>query len=188
MTKLELWNFALACIPQGKKILSDDEDSTEADYCRMFWDAARVKVLSTHNWTFATRSMECSGGLHQGVNGARWVFPMPAGSVKIVGVFDPTGRQVEALGIDGLIVTQEPMGELRYVTDIEDTSSMPDLVQIAIAWDLAAQIAPLVTSGGIRLRQIAQQAAIALGDARQADTGAVEGGGYASTHYADSRR
>lgn len=188
MTKLELWNFALGCIPHGHRIVSDEENSTEADYCRMFWDAARMKVLSTHNWTFATRSMECAGGLHRGVNGVHWVFPMPEGAVKVVGVFDQTGRQIEANGLDGLLVSHEPMGELRYVIDIEDPSSMPYLVQVAIAWDLAAQIAPLITSGGIRLRQIAQQAAIALGDARQADTGAVEGGGYSSTHYADSRR
>lgn len=188
MTKLELWNFALGCIPHDKRIASEVEDSTEADRCRMFWDAARIKVLSTHNWTFAMRSMDCSGGLHQGVNGARWVFPMPEGAIKVVGVFDPTGRQVEALGIDGLVVCQEPMGELRYIIDIENPSAMPYLVQVALAWDLAAQVAPLITSGGIRLRQIAQQAAIALGDARQADSGAVEGGGYSSTHYADSRR
>ncbi len=188
MTKLELWNFALGCIPHDKLIVSDSENSTEADRCRTFWDAARVKILSAHNWTFAMRSMECAGGLHRGVNGARWVFPMPEGAVKLVGVFDISGRQVEATGLDGLIVTREPMGELRYVIDIEDPSLMPYLVQVAIAWDLAAQIAPLITSGGIRLRQIAQQAAIALGDARQADSGAVEGGGFSSAHYADARR
>lgn len=188
MTTLELWNLALGMIPHDKTILDEAETSTEAKRCRMFWLPSRVKVLSVHDWTFATRTIDCSGGLHQGLTGSHWVFPKPHGAIKIIGVFDARGQQLEVYGRDDVLVSATPMAQLRYVADVPNPDDMPDLVQVAVAWELAAQIAPLITSGGIRLKQIAQQAAIALGDARQADSSAVEGGGVSPNFYAEARR
>lgn len=187
MTKLDLWNFALAQIPHDKRVLAEDEQSIEAERCRMFWDVSRVKVLSIHNWTFATRRVDCAAGLHVTALGHSFTYPRPSDALKVIGIFDARGRQINCSGYNGMLYADEAFARLKYIVDIEEPSDMPLLVQIAIGWDLAVQIAPLITGGGVRIRQIAQQAQNALADAKLTDTESVQGGGQPDTHYADAR-
>ena len=56
-SKLEIWNMALVNITQSPSIQGVNEDSTEANYCRTYYDRARRSLLQGHDWNFARKRL-----------------------------------------------------------------------------------------------------------------------------------
>ena len=56
MTKLDIWNAALALLPHDRRVEDENEDTTEALRCRTHYDSARRHVLVSHEWGFLAMS------------------------------------------------------------------------------------------------------------------------------------
>lgn len=165
MTKLELWNYALALLPHDRTVESEDEDSTEALRCRQTWEAARLSVLASHDWGFLTEELQIAGA--QCDRG--WLYLRPPRCVRVLGLFDRHGRRVRADALRGGFVTREPCASVRFVRDEPNPSRLPPLVQEALACELASRLAPVITGNRPKTAELVAAAREKLAVAWQAD-------------------
>lgn len=166
MTRLDVWNRALALLPHDRRVASEDEESTEAERCREHWDAARRRVLTAREWGWAVRSAPaCCGCAEIG----RFFAMRPPEALLVVGLFDRSGRRIAAEAIDGGFRIREPASEIRYVPDEDDPEAWPFAVREAVAAELAARIAPVMTDNPQRAAQLRQDAVAALEEAGRQD-------------------
>ena len=166
MTTLDIWNAALALLPHDRRVESEDEDSTEALRCRQHWDAARRAVLGAHDWGWLVRELPACGSEH---GDGRRHFPRPARCLRVIGLFGPDGRRVEAEAVNGGFATRSPCASIRFLADEKLPERMPDTVQDALALALAARLSPVVTGNRARTRELEEAARAALDAARFSD-------------------
>ena len=55
-SKIEICNLALARIEQSSISSYEDEDSMQAQYCRMSYEQSKSALLSQYSWSFAIDS------------------------------------------------------------------------------------------------------------------------------------
>lgn len=158
MTKLEIWNAALALIPHDIRIADVDEDSTEAQRCREQWDGARRSVLSAREWHFLVRdSHECPGGW--GATGGG--FSRPDDALRVCGLVSPDGRRIPARSRNGLFYPAAPhcfAVALQYIPDSGAPEDWPDFVADAVVAELAARVAPVLAGNPQRSAELKQTA------------------------------
>lgn len=188
MTKVDLWNKALALIPWDRPIQAETDDSTEALRCRQEYDGARRYVLSQHEWGFATRSVPlCSGCACECVPGM-YFYPRPNGVVRVIGLYGPDGRRAKADSYNGGIVSPAPGGSVRFIPDLEDLEQWPAWAIDALASELAARIAGQMT-GSVgtdnHLRALAVQY---MSTARQMDSSEIRWSGTDGRTFISARR
>lgn len=171
MTKLDIWNMALACLPHDRRITAEDDGSTEAMRCSDAWDLARLSVITSTNWGFLTREDSlCCGHRH---HNRLFFFPRPASAVKVIGLYDRDGRKVRAHALNGGLSSDERVCSIRYLEDNEDYDSWPPWFLEAVVRELAYRIAGTVT-GSLQHSSVHQQnAAIALAKAQKADSSEI---------------
>ncbi|HOR98901.1 MAG TPA: hypothetical protein PLZ74_11070 [Kiritimatiellia bacterium] len=188
MTKLEIWNGALAQLPHDRTVASLTETSTEALRCAQEWEAARVKVLCAHEWGFLRMSVPVCAGVWCGeVGGMLYAYPRPTSALRILGLFDAEGRKVRAEVVNGLLVSPEPTASVRFLYDEADPEVWPSLVQRAVLMELAARLCPVITMNMVNTRVLMERAKMALDDAMLADSSEVEYSGTAGDTYIMAR-
>lgn len=174
MDKLAIWNKALALLPHDRRVAAENEGSLEAQRCAEHWDAARRAVLCAREWGWAMRSAPaCCGASHYG-----GFFAMrPPEALIVYGLYDRTGRRVSSDAIDGGFRIKEPAFEIRYAEDENDPDRWPFAVQDAVAAELAARIAPVLTDNPQRSMQLRQDAMARLEEAGRQDAMETSYGG-----------
>lgn len=191
MTKLDIWNRALAMLPHDRRVLSETEETTEALRCRDAWQASRDYLLATHDWGWATRAQfhvhgaaeACEGG------GRVWVFGRPPGALRVVGVFDGDGRRMRVSVANGVFRAERPAAEVRYIPVMDDSTipTWPAWFCEAVAADLAIRIAGTIL-GKAAPRHLESMATKALGEAVRIDAGEVAWSGTDGRTIARARR
>ena len=190
MTKLEIWNRALALLPHDRRVASEDEQSTEALRCRDQWDAARVHCLTAHDWGWATRSMAYGPGGNSCAHGSGHVFARPPDALRVVGLFGEDGRRVRARVRDGMFSSAAEAVEIRWIPDLgekHDIEAWPPWFAEAVVWELARRIAPTIT-GAPPPTHVADGAALALSEAKRIDAAEVAWSGTDGRTFARARR
>lgn len=188
MTKLQIWNGALAQLPHDRTVASEDDTSTEALRCSQEWEAARTKVLSAHEWGFLRMSVPvCAGDYCGDVGNALYAYPRPMSAMRILGLYDDEGRKVRAEVVNGMLVSPEPRASLRFLYDEADPERWPTLVQRAVLMELAARLCPVVTMNLQNTRALMERAKMALDDAVMSDSSEVEYSGSAGDSYLKAR-
>lgn len=190
MTKLEIWNRALALLPHDRRVASEDEQSTEALRCRDQWDAARVHCLAAHDWGWATRSMAYGPGGNECAHGSGHVFARPPDALCVVGLFDRDGRRVRAAVRDGLFRSDADAVEIRYIPDLDtddDIEAWPAWFAEAVCRELATRLAPTIL-GVQPNRHLTDSAMLALSEAKRIDAGEVAWSGTDGKTFARARR
>ena len=174
MTKLEIWNKALALLPHDRRVEAEDDGSLEAQRCAEHWDAARRSVLCSREWGWAAKSAPaCCGAADIG-----GFFAMrPPEALFVLGLFDRTGRRVAAEAINSGFRIKEPASEIRYIEDEDDPDRWPFAFQDAVAAELAARIAPVMTDNPQRSVQLRQDAMARLEEASRQDATETAYGG-----------
>lgn len=143
MTKLEIWNRALALLPHDPKITSETETSKEAKACIDNWDDARNAVTYAHEWGWATESLPVCGH----------AVPRPD-AIRICGLFDRRGRRVKMRLQNGYISAEVPFAVLRYVPDVGDRlDEWPVWFTDAVVAELAYRISGGIT-GSVQQRNL----------------------------------
>lgn len=166
MTKLDIWNHALAALPHDRQVGAEGDGSLEEKRCAEVWDAARRAVLTAREWGWAVMSAPACCGA-SAVGG---FFAMrPPEALLVVGLFDRTGRRVAAEAINGGFRIQEPASEIRYIEDEEDPDVWPTAVQDAVVAEMAARLAPVMTDNPQRAMQLRQDAVARLEEAGRQD-------------------
>jgi hypothetical protein len=56
-SKLQIWNLALANISQNPSVQGVNEDSKEANFCRVYYDDVLKSGLQKHDWNFARKTL-----------------------------------------------------------------------------------------------------------------------------------
>ena len=193
MTKLDIWNRALALLPHDRRVTEADDasqtPSTECHRCRDQWDAARQSVLAAHDWGWATRSMAYGPGGND-CHGNGHVFARPPDALRVVGLFGEDGRRVRARVRDGMFSSAAEAVEIRWIPDLgekHDIEAWPPWFAEAVVWELARRIAPTIT-GAPPPTHVADGAALALSEAKRIDAAEVAWSGTDGRTFARARR
>lgn len=166
MTKLDIWNAALALLPHDRPVLDAAEDTVEANRCRDNWDAARRAVLTAREWGWLVTE---SPGCCTGTWGEGWLYERPADAVRIIGLCTTDGRRIRADAVNCGLRALEPFAAVRYIPDEPDPERWPSPVRDAVVHELAARICPLFTDNPARSAELRQAAVAALEEAGKQD-------------------
>ncbi len=148
----------------------DTEQSNEARVCRVYYEAARDRVLSAMPWGFAKRTAELQD---IGTPPAGWLFRYryPNDCLKARKLIE-TGATIEGQGVDFCVVEDEANGgkaicanshpvSLIYSARITNVNLFTQAFNDTFSWSLAADIAsPLSAATG--MAQAANQAYTAM--------------------------
>lgn len=186
MTKVDIWNKALALLPHDIRVQAEDDESTEAMRCREHWDDARRAVLSCHEWGWATEAISTAGC--QTTCGTNQYAYMRPYSLRVVGTFDKDGRRAKCTVVNGKILTDIPIAEIRIIDDREDIADWPLWFTDVVTAELAARIAHPITGNPKIMESMLGIAAARLATAKTIDASEVAWSGTNGKTYADARR
>ena len=196
MTKLEIWNAALAMIPHDRRVKDPREPTTEALRCRDCWERARRKVLLARDWNFLAVELPVQHShdvfpakahsfwpwrywrrLDRRTIPEGWICPRPDDALRVLGLYDRRGRRVESRSVGGIMVSREPAATLRFLLDSKDPKEWPAAVQEAVAAEMAAELCPVLSDNAAREQALKLEAADRLTVAGRYDAleGAPEG-------------
>lgn len=161
---VEICNRALANLNHGIRISDIDEDSNEADQCRLYYDASRRAALRAFPWNFAmayealaelsddpvSSQWSVMYGYPSGCLAVRAILPQPAGST-------PNKFEValNATKTARVIMCDVADATARFTYDIEDPTLFDPQFEDALAWMLASQMANVLT-GSVQMKQMAE--------------------------------
>lgn len=188
MTKLDIWNQALALLPHDRRVEAEDEDTTEALRCRTHYDAARRHVLVSHEWGFLTMAGPTDTCPPERSCGAAFAYSRPGFALRVLGLYTQDGRRLDATAVDGILVTHLPAASIRWLRDSEDPDEWPCQVQDAVAYELAARICPVVTGNPVRETALKASAAQTLREAWLSDSMETAYMGTDGRTYINARR
>lgn len=177
MTKVDIWNKALAMLPHDRRVTADDDGSTEALRCADAWDDARKSVICAAHWGFLVKATPvCKGSCMSG-QPYKYFYPRPVGAVRLVGIFDQNGRRARANAYNGGLLSDCAAGSIRYIPDSEDYDEWPQYFLNAVVATLAAKIAGNITGSNNTTAEMEGKAAVYLNDAKHLDASELMNGG-----------
>lgn len=148
---IDICNLALDHL--GKQpIVSFTEGSTEAKACLRQYDVARRICLSKQPWSFARRTEALAPvELNHLTDDWTFAYDMPKAALRVGAVLrrgelrmtnqEPNQWYVES----GVIYTDVDEAYLRYVRDSKDTASWSSMFDDAVALQIAARLATVMT-------------------------------------------
>lgn len=154
MSQVAIWNLALGHLGDRANVSTVDEESRQAELCRLFYPMTRRSALEAHDWGFATRLAVLAPSPFPATLG--WVYGLtaPADAIKIIALGYAEGRQFQRAEYqkigdeDGnpLILTNLETPQCAYLVDVEDVGKWSPLFVEAVSWLLASHLAgPLIT-------------------------------------------
>lgn len=167
---VDIANMALSRIGNSQRIDALTEASAQAEQCSLFYEPARDMVLRDYPWAFATGFVSLAQVATNPDQQYAYAYSMPTDCLfarRIVNDVFPVGYwpfpdcierpRIPRIGfqvINGssgrLIVTSISPASLEYTIKVESPELFDPLFVSALAWKLAAQIAPaLAKDAGI---------------------------------------
>lgn len=165
MTVLDIKKKALALLPHDPELASAS-GSAEAAHLTEHWDAARKAVLTAREWGWLVRETPACCGVGFG---EAFCYERPPDAIRVIGLCAPDGRRLKADAVNGGFRSPEPVYAIRYLPDSPDPNDWPPAVQDAVAAELAARIAPVITDNPSRSAELRRDAVAALEEAGRQD-------------------
>lgn len=148
---VDIWNLALHLVG-GSSVVDPNEDSTEADLCRLHYPFALDFVLESQDWNFAVKRIEIAESSDvEPVFTFQSSFKIPSDSVRVIEVWDTKrGNQNNRYTNNTLQWQQE--GEyisantseqvwVRYIERVEDPNRFSSSFASALSTYLAYRLA-----------------------------------------------
>lgn len=88
MNRTAIVNLALGDVGVAPNVVSWDEDSTQAEYARQFWDHAVAEALHSHTWRFAMKEVQLQRLVSTPLDTNTYAFALPADYVVLDRVSD----------------------------------------------------------------------------------------------------
>ncbi len=150
-SEVGICNLALSHLGQGA-ISSLDENSTEAELCKLAYPVARDATLRDHPWNFAMRREALALLAETPPPGWAFVYQYPASCLAARYILPEIGCGKPpfevALGAGGrnkVILTDEPCAWLAFTGRVTDTTLFDPLFVQAVIVRLAADLAQPIT-------------------------------------------
>lgn len=184
---VELSNLALSHLGSDANVasISPPDGSVEAGYCARYFPIARRVMLTTFEWSFATKRAELAEVTNQS-DVWTYAYATPADCLKPWRVLKAGAADeqdgAEFVWEDGVIYTHEPNAVLKYSRDVTDTTRFTPQFDSAISWLLASYLAGPIIKGNeganasVKLLQRAMQEGATAG-ASNANSATVKHGG-----------
>jgi len=176
---VDICNLALSFVGDRANVSSIDppEGSAQAEHCARWYPIARDRLLSEHNWNFATKRAALALLSSVSISGWSYAYAMPADCMTAIAVIptDSAGDYlystssplypeqyqyddlttitpiefVEETDSDGtrIILTNQENAYLRYTAYVTDTTKFPPLVINALARLLSSYLAGTILKG-----------------------------------------
>jgi hypothetical protein len=87
-TRTDIVNLALGDVGVAPNVVSWDEDSTQAEYARQFWDQAVEEALASHTWRFAMKEVQLQRAGTSPLNTNTYAYTIPADYVRLDRISD----------------------------------------------------------------------------------------------------
>ncbi|MDR0250190.1 MAG: hypothetical protein LBI35_02600 [Burkholderiales bacterium] len=151
-----IWNMALSHTGGRANISDNNEQSFEADQCRLFYPIALKEALSFFAWTFATSRERLAPLASRETFNWRFVYASPASSLLVLSVGDETAATWDATapyelmsGSDGtsLLYTDVENAVAFYVRGEVSTALFSPSFVSALALLLASHLAGSLIKG-----------------------------------------
>lgn len=183
--KIEICNLALARIEQSSISSFEDEDSMQAQYCRMSYEQSKSALLSQYTWSFAINSATLTQvEYNDAIKEFDYKYSLPESFLAFVALYNSFNQEVLGSGykpiynlMGGFLYTDVDNAKLKYVKDIDTVSSFSPLFIDCFVLDLAIRLTRLFQSSGTYLQQLEQELNIALRAAKSNDCRQVSLGG-----------
>ncbi len=158
-SKTDIANLALSRLGQ-RPIAALSEQSAEGVVCNDKYDLCRRITLAYHTWRFAVKNVTLAPISQTTVAGQKYLYEytIPSDCIRVVGV-EPISANppIEFEKVGDVLRTDDSTGEIRYIWDVTDTNDFDMLFVDALAWKLAAEIAPTIV-GKIEVQNACLQA------------------------------
>ena len=139
-------NLALARLSETA-IMSLDDETQPARYCKRFYAQTRDAVLQSHAWNFAIARVLLSRLAEEPIAGWAHQYALPVDCLRILqvngyewherqGLFETEGRA---------LLTDAEVANVRYIRQVTDANLFTPLFSEALAVKLAAQLAQPLT-------------------------------------------
>jgi len=172
MTKLDVFNHALAHMEVSQMLVSTESTGTAARVLNAMWENANRAVLVSHPWRGAAKRNVLSSALPTPDFEFSYSFPIPEELLRIISI----GSNWRTDGLDYVLegkrlLTNASAVYLRYVFAPSSPVEIQDYINIVIGHYLAMIAAPAITSARVTRRdlQIGYNQALAI--AKAADAG-----------------
>lgn len=139
-------NLALAHLGEDH-LMSLDDDSREAQFCKRFYDQTRDEVIQSHPWNFAIRRAVLSRLAEAPAFGWAWQYQLPADCLRILQLngHDVSKREGRYEVEGGRLLTNDDECAVRYLRRVEDAALFPPLFVEALALKIATRLAKPLT-------------------------------------------
>lgn len=139
-------NLALAHLGEDQ-LMSLDDDSREAQFCKRFYDQTRDEVIQSHAWNFAIRRAVLSRLSEAPPFGWAWQYQLPADCLRILQLngHDVSRREGRYEVEGGRLLTNDDECAVRYLRRVEDAALFPPLFVEALALKIATRLAKPLT-------------------------------------------
>lgn len=173
LTKLQIFNLALARIGHKAAVSDPSEASFEAERIRAVYDHARDAVLRDHSWSFATIYTALSlSGETQSIWEYQYRYPaICLNFIEIKRASVDADRIPFEISLSEdrayrVILTNEPEAIGKFVAKVENEQLFDGLFGDALAWKLAKEIAPSLTASPAVTESCERSYVLALGVAK----------------------
>jgi hypothetical protein len=144
-TEVEICNSAIAKV-RGRRILTLDDDSTEARLCKDLYPRVRDRLLRSHPWNFAKRRAELGQLSETPAFEYSYIHQLPSDCLRLLET-DLFYNESWSLEESGKIFSNSDTVNALYIAKITDTSRFDTTFIEALAYLLAKEIAyPLTQS------------------------------------------
>jgi len=175
MAEVDIVNSALTKLGETR-IVSLDESTGKADNAKARYASIRDLLLRSHTWSFARQRKKLAQSARTPAFEFDHQYPVPADFIRLIGVTgDDAGSsepeyEMAYDATDGrVILTDWDEIWLQYIAQVTDTTRMPIDFREALAYALAADLAPRITNSNTLFQLMKEEADRSLRIAKSAD-------------------
>lgn len=139
-------NLALAHLSESQ-IMSLDDESKQARWCKTFYAQTRDEVLAEHPWNFAIRRAVLSRLAETPLFQWAFQYQLPTACLRVLELNNVSDFQADRRwAIEGrALLTDDEGAQIRYIHRVESASDFAPLFVEALAVKLASKLAKPLT-------------------------------------------
>ena len=161
-SQVEIVNNALVEIGE-QTITSMTQGTKAARVANRVWDSVRRDMLVRYRWNFAKGRASLAADASAPEFGYQRKFPVPEDFLSLIGVYDSAEDlrnytatthpyNLEA----GHVLSDETVLYITYIKNITDTAQFDPAFENALVYKLALRLAPDLTGGSERIKQLSE--------------------------------
>jgi hypothetical protein len=162
-TKTDLCNMAILSLRGGAISNIDQDSTTEALACKVYYDQVLQSLFEDFEWPFATTEAVLGKVSDNPTDEWEYAYAYPVDAARLIKIASKSDEvvlySVNYSKQGRLIYTNEEDAKIVYVKKVEDTGQYPALFQAAFSAKLASAIAVAVCDGDLysKLGDLAEQ-------------------------------